>query len=70
MTMMMTCRDYIFRLTSDQLDDAGLTVQAQARLHRLMCQRCRRFTRNDEQLKAALEAQRLRLLDALKPPQD
>ena len=47
---MMKCQDYIFQLTSGQLDSAGPLVRLSAFQHRLICHRCRAFTRNDRQL--------------------
>lgn len=55
---MMTCRDYIFRLTSGQLGNAPFHVRLDARLHTLMCQRCRTFTQNDASLDDMLQAYR------------
>jgi hypothetical protein len=65
---MMRCREYIFLLTSDQLQEAGTALALQARLHRLVCRHCRAFTRNDQQLLAALAQQRQNDLLALTPP--
>jgi hypothetical protein len=57
----MTCKEYIFKLTSGQLDDAGLIERFWARQHRLMCRRCRAFTTNDEKLGVAVRAYRAHL---------
>ena len=65
---MMRCREYIFLLTSDQLEGAGTSMVLQARLHRLMCRHCRAFTRNDQRLLAALAQQHQNDLQALTPP--
>ena len=65
---MMRCREYIFLLTSDQLQEAGTALALQARLHRLVCRHCKAFTRNDQQLLAALAQQRQNDLLALTPP--
>lgn len=46
----MTCREYIFRLTSGQPPEAAWNRRADAALHRMMCRRCRAFTRNDARL--------------------
>ena len=54
----MKCQDYIFKLTSQQLEDAPLAVQTSARVHRMLCKRCRAFTRNDETLDKILGAYR------------
>lgn len=58
--MMMTCKQYIFQLTSGQLAQASVGVQLQARLHRLQCRHCRAFTHNDQALQAVLDALRER----------
>lgn len=46
----MKCREYIFKLTSGQLAQAGLLDQLEATAHRWSCRHCRAFTRNDEAL--------------------
>jgi hypothetical protein len=46
----MKCQTYIYQLTSGQLDNAGWLPRLQAAQHRLICHRCRAFTRNDAQL--------------------
>ncbi|MFT3859237.1 MAG: hypothetical protein QM742_17615 [Aquabacterium sp.] len=46
----MKCRQYIFKLTSGQLDEAGLAERLDATRHRWSCRHCRAFTRNDAQL--------------------
>ncbi|MDR2330580.1 MAG: hypothetical protein LBE58_13330 [Comamonas sp.] len=51
----MKCRDYIFQLTSGQLEDAGTATQIAAWQHRMVCFRCRAFTRNDQALKGLLK---------------
>ena len=57
----MTCKEYIFKLTSGQLVDAGLIERFWAGQHRLMCRRCRSFTTNDEKLGKAVRAYRAHL---------
>lgn len=47
---MMKCREFIFLLTSGQLEDAPAPRRLEAGLHRLMCRKCRSFARNDAQL--------------------
>lgn len=64
----MKCRDYIFLLTSDQLQQSGKALTLQAGLHRLMCRHCRAFTHNDRQLLATLARQREASLGELSPP--
>lgn len=51
---MMNCKDYIFKLTSGQLEEAGWLVRTQAAQHRMICRRCRAFTRNDQALDGIL----------------
>lgn len=52
---MMTCKRYIFLLTSGQLADAPAGLRLEAGLHRALCRYCRTFTRNDARLDALLE---------------
>ncbi|MDO4795831.1 MAG: hypothetical protein Q4A28_07845 [Brachymonas sp.] len=47
---MKKCQQYVFKLTSGQLDDAPLGERLQAQLHLLVCSRCRAFTRNNAAL--------------------
>ncbi|MFN4264469.1 MAG: hypothetical protein ACK4F8_01835 [Aquabacterium sp.] len=47
---MMNCKQYVFSLTSGQLDEAPTRVRMEARVHRWMCPYCRAFTRNDAAL--------------------
>lgn len=51
----MNCRDYIFKLTSGQLSQAGSVERFRAAQHRWICTRCRAFTRNDQQLNTILD---------------
>lgn len=51
---MMRCKEYIFKLTSGQLDNAPLSVKLEARAHRMICKYCRAFTRNDQMLQQIL----------------
>lgn len=46
----MTCKEYIYQLTSGQLRQAPFSVKLEARMHRIICKYCRAFTRNDDQL--------------------
>jgi len=61
---MMTCKEYIFKLTSGQLDDAGNLDRMWAFQHRLICRRCRAFARNDGKLGQLLASYRAHLTDA------
>lgn len=47
---MLTCKEYIFKLTSGQLAEAGSIDRMWAWQHRLICRRCRTFTANDQKL--------------------
>ena len=69
---MMKCREFIFLLTSGQLNQAGFAVRADARVHRLMCKRCNTFYRNNQQLDQWLVAskQELRSLSVNDQQQD
>lgn len=55
---MMSCRQYIFSLTSGLLDEASTRVRLEAKVHRWMCPYCRAFTRNDQALNQVLEQYR------------
>lgn len=46
----MKCKEYIYRLTSGQLAQAGLVDRFWAAQHRMVCKRCTAFTRNDARL--------------------
>ncbi len=59
---MMKCREYIFKLTSGQLDQATAFERFLALQHRMMCGRCRSFTKNDAQLDRILTSYRERIL--------
>lgn len=65
---MMKCREYIFLLTSDQLQEARWPQTLGARAHRLICRHCRAFTRNDQQLLQVLARQREAEVHELSPP--
>jgi hypothetical protein len=56
----LVCREYIFLLTSGQLDDARWDLKLRATQHRLSCRRCRAFTHNDEALDRILAEQKAR----------
>ena len=61
---MMNCQEYIFKLSSQQFDEAPLGVKAAARVHRMVCKRCRAFTRNDEKLDDLLVQYREQILSS------
>lgn len=78
---MMSCKTYIFKLTSGQLEEAGTVERMWATQHRLMCRRCRAFTRNNARLDEIMAAHKDHLLvpdgspqsptdDAPPPPAD
>lgn len=50
MKLRLVCRDYVFLLTSGQLDEARWDLKLRATHHRLVCRRCRAFTHNDAAL--------------------
>jgi len=52
----MKCKQYLFKLTSGQLQDASRSERVQAALHLLVCSRCRAFTRNDAALSRIVHA--------------
>ena len=67
---MMNCRDYIFKLTSGQLSQAGSMERFWAVQHRWICTRCRAFTRNNQQLDTIVSSYREHLArpDGTLPP--
>ena len=54
----MKCREYIFKLTSGQLQNAPKALRLEAAMHRMMCKYCRTFTRNDAKLDSVLAGYR------------
>lgn len=58
---MMRCKEYVFLVSSGQLDDAPLATRLAGGAHRLMCRHCRAFTANDQALSEVLAKQRERL---------
>lgn len=64
---MLTCRKYIFKLTSGQLEAAGKLDRLLAWQHLLICRRCRAFTANDRRLSKWLAAHRQHILRADEP---
>jgi hypothetical protein len=54
----MKCREYIYRLTSGQLAQAGLVEKFWAAQHRMICKRCSAFTRNDARLSDIVQGYR------------
>ena len=63
----MKCRDYIFTLTSGQLQEASSLQRIWIKKHLLICQYCRRFTKNDKKLDLILHTQKERLLEDFEP---
>lgn len=58
----MNCREYIFKLSSGQLqEEASASDQMGAALHRLICRPCRSFTHNDAALSNILSGYRTHL---------
>jgi hypothetical protein len=53
---MMKCKEYIFKLTSGQLQEADLSDRFWAAQHRMACRHCRAFTRNDVRLDGILQS--------------
>ena len=67
---MMKCREYIFLLTSGQLEQAGKMMRAEAFMHKSMCRRCRSFSKNNNRLDKLLDESREELTrpaDGLEP---
>jgi hypothetical protein len=65
---MITCKQYVFQLSSGQLAEGALGMRFQAGLHRMSCRHCRAFTRNDQALSTILEAARERAMGTEAPP--
>lgn len=66
----MKCRDYIFQLTSGQAEEAGPAAKLAAWQHRMICFRCRAFTRNDQALKDMLSGYKDQLQALQTPPSE
>ena len=64
----MKCRDYIFTLTSGQLQEASSLQRIWIKKHLLICRYCRRFTHNDRQLSDILRHRHEEMLNDLQPP--
>lgn len=58
---MMKCKQYIFLLTSGQLQEASRGVRLEAAMHRMLCRYCRTFARNDARLDELLDDYRQHL---------
>lgn len=67
---MMSCKQYIFYITSGQAEEAGAMDRFWAAQHRLLCHRCRTYTRNDQQLSALLKEYRANILAPDKASKD
>ncbi len=52
---MINCKQYVFKVSSGQLDEAGPLDKLQAFQHRLICRHCRAFTNNNRQLSEMLQ---------------
>ena len=65
---MMRCKEYVFKLTSGQLEEGAWTDRFWAAQHRLMCRHCRAFTANDERLSQLLQSYRNHLTRPDEPP--
>lgn len=59
---MMTCKQYVFHITSGKSEKAGAIDRFWAAHHRLICLHCRNFTRNDQQLSRILKDYRENIL--------
>lgn len=67
----MKCKEYIFKLSSGQLAEAGMLDRLKAAEHRLRCRHCRAFTRNDAMLDGILagyQAHQVGSPDTAPPP--
>lgn len=73
MKLRLACRDYIFLLTSGQLDDeadVGWAMKLRVTQHRLSCWRCRAFTHNDAALDRILDGHKARVETMASPPEE
>lgn len=66
---MIKCKEYIFQLSSGQLEQAGLVQRFWATQHRMICKRCTAFTRNDARLDAIMQGYRDHLARPDEPDQ-
>jgi hypothetical protein len=57
----MKCQEYVNRLASGQLRQASLAEKFWAMQHRMICKRCKAFTRNDERLSEIIQGYRKHL---------
>lgn len=67
---MLTCQEYIFKLTSGQLKDATRLEKLGALQHRLICRNCRNFTANDHVLSDVLHHYKQHVTSADHPSQE
>jgi hypothetical protein len=67
---MMKCQEYIHRLTSGQLEQAGAIERFWAAQHRMICKRCSAFTRNDQRLSEIVQGYREHLARPGEAPPD
>lgn len=58
----MKCKEYVFKLTSGQLDNAPVDQRLQAKFHLVLCKYCRAYTRNDDKLGAVLKGYKANLV--------
>jgi hypothetical protein len=66
---MITCKQYVFQLSSGQLAEGHFGMRVQAGLHRMSCRHCRAFTHNDQALSTILETARERAMGHTDPEQ-
>jgi len=66
----MKCQEYIYRLTSGQLTQAGLVDRFWAAQHRMICRRCSAFTANDARLSNIVQGYREHLARPGEAPGD
>lgn len=64
---MMSCQEYIFKLTSGQLTEANWRDRFWSAQHRMVCRNCRAFTANDERLDQILAGYKQQLTEPEEP---
>ncbi len=52
---MMSCKTYVFLVTSGKIEESNKLESMDAAFHGLMCKKCRRFKKNNALLNSYLE---------------
>lgn len=62
----MKCKRFIFSLTSSRLSDAGFFTRLNAKVHCLICPRCRAFKNNDDKVTQIVGKVKKGMMDSLR----